>query len=86
MTHSSPNLASQFPNGMQSSAPNPRCCCGRDYCAYLEYNDAALRSLEKDLQTAAEAGQVGASAQLCLTGTVSVNPLYYFHRALLAFL
>ncbi|KAI4178118.1 MAG: hypothetical protein L6R41_008533, partial [Letrouitia leprolyta] len=57
MTHSWPDLASQFPDGMQSSAPAPRCCCGRDSCAYLEHNDAALRSLERDLQRAAEAGQ-----------------------------
>lgn len=59
MTHSSPDLASQFTDGM-----HPRCCCGRDYCTYLEYNDAALTNLEKDLRRAAEAGQVGEWLQL----------------------
>ncbi|KAL9606987.1 MAG: hypothetical protein Q9167_008057 [Letrouitia subvulpina] len=40
-----------------SSEPTPRCCCGRNQCAYLEHNDIALRGLEKDLLRAAQAGQ-----------------------------
>ena len=59
MTHSPPDSAPQFPRGMYDSDRIPRCCCGRNHCAYLEYNDAALRSLEDDLRRAAEAGQVG---------------------------
>ncbi|KAL8990386.1 MAG: hypothetical protein Q9169_008133, partial [Polycauliona sp. 2 TL-2023] len=57
MTHPPPNLASQSPGGMYTSDVTPRCCCGRNHCAYLEYNDAALRGLEDDLRRAAEAGQ-----------------------------
>ncbi|KAL8885881.1 MAG: hypothetical protein Q9215_006333 [Flavoplaca cf. flavocitrina] len=57
MTHSPPDSATQFPRGMYDSDRIPRCCCGRNHCAYLEYNDAALRSLEDDLRRAAEAGQ-----------------------------
>lgn len=58
MTHPPPDSATQFPLGMYDSDRIPRCCCGRNHCAYLEYNDAALRSLEVDLRRAAEAGQV----------------------------
>lgn len=58
MTHSPPYVAAQFPDGMHLSAFTPRCCCGRDRCAYLDFNDAALKGLEKDLRRAAEAGQV----------------------------
>ncbi|KAL8948408.1 MAG: hypothetical protein Q9222_005410 [Ikaeria aurantiellina] len=58
MTHSSPDRAMQSPDGMlTSSFTPPRCCCGRDYCAYWKYNDAALRGLEDDLRRAAQAGQ-----------------------------
>lgn len=57
MTQPQPDSAPQFPGGMHISGP-PRCCCGRNHCAYLEYNDAALRGLEDDLRRAAEAGQV----------------------------
>ena len=65
MKLSQPDAASQFPGGMNQSddltlSLTPRCCCGRDHCAYLDYNDAALRDLEDDLRRAAEAGQVGA--------------------------
>ena len=34
------------------------CCCGRELCAYLEHNNAAMEGLEKDLQSAAQIGQV----------------------------
>ncbi|CAL8580109.1 hypothetical protein XPA_005842 [Xanthoria parietina] len=59
MTPPPPDLASQFPGGMYNNTRDlpPRCCCGRNQCAYLEYNDAALRGLEDDLRRAAEAGQ-----------------------------
>ncbi|KAL8671487.1 MAG: hypothetical protein Q9168_004001 [Polycauliona sp. 1 TL-2023] len=57
MTHLHPDLAPQSPGGMLTSDFTPRCCCGRNHCAYLEYNDAALRALEDDLRRAAEAGQ-----------------------------
>lgn len=35
-----------------------RCCCGRQSCAYLEHNTAALEGLERDVRTAAQLGQV----------------------------
>lgn len=57
MTHPLPDRASQFPRGMLSEV-NPRCCCGRDHCVYLDYNNAALSGLDDDLRRAAEAGQV----------------------------
>ncbi|KAI4255242.1 MAG: hypothetical protein L6R42_006829 [Xanthoria sp. 1 TBL-2021] len=57
MTQPQPDSAPQFPGGMRTSDLTPHCCCGRNHCAYLEYNDAALRGLEDDLRRAAEAGQ-----------------------------
>ena len=35
-----------------------KCCCGRNDCAYLEHNQVALESLERDLEKAAKLGQV----------------------------
>lgn len=52
-------LSSQSPRGMQMERA-PRCCCGRSECVYLEHNAAALEGLERDLQSAAQIGQVGA--------------------------
>ncbi|GLA66982.1 hypothetical protein AtubIFM54640_009574 [Aspergillus tubingensis] len=40
-----------------SSSASPRCCCGRDDCAFLLHNHVALEGLEKDLATAARLGQ-----------------------------
>nr|XP_001395141.2 hypothetical protein ANI_1_72104 [Aspergillus niger CBS 513.88] len=40
-----------------SSSVPPRCCCGRDDCAFLLHNHVALEGLEKDLATAARLGQ-----------------------------
>lgn len=48
-------LQLQFPS---QSSGNLNCCCGRGECAYLEHNIMALGSLEKDLRTAAQVGQV----------------------------
>ncbi|KAA6416110.1 MAG: hypothetical protein FRX48_00829 [Lasallia pustulata] len=51
-------LSLQFPQRMSPAAsPQLGCCCGRDQCAYLEYNSVALESLEKDVRTAARIGQ-----------------------------
>ena len=35
-----------------------RCCCGRPSCAFLEHNNAALGTLERDLDMAAKMGKV----------------------------
>ncbi|KAL6714049.1 hypothetical protein ACLMJK_008543 [Lecanora helva] len=47
-------LMSQSPHSIEHLAT---CCCGREQCAYLEYNTAAIEGLEKDLQNAAKIGQ-----------------------------
>lgn len=36
----------------------PQCCCGSTDCAHLSRNSELLRSLERDVQTAAQLGQV----------------------------
>jgi hypothetical protein len=38
--------------------PYLQCCCGKLDCAYLEHNNVALSGLEKDIETAAQVGQV----------------------------
>ncbi|MCJ1391839.1 hypothetical protein MMC18_004706 [Xylographa bjoerkii] len=50
-------LLSQSPLGTRHNS-SFKCCCGNQRCAYLEHNNAALRGLEKDLQSAAQIGQV----------------------------
>lgn len=35
-----------------------RCCCGRSDCAFLRKNSSVLESVEKDVHTAAQLGQV----------------------------
>ena len=64
MTHSSASLAtsptldallSQSLHAVERSAA---CCCGQEQCAYLESNNAAMQGLEKNLQSAAQVGQV----------------------------
>src|SRR5439155_21785495 len=35
-----------------------RCCCGQDDCVFLRHNDAQLHGLERNVQTAAQMGQV----------------------------
>ena len=49
-------LLSQSSQGMERPTI---CCCGRQECAYLEHNNAAVEGLERDLQSAAQIGQVG---------------------------
>ena len=67
MSHSTPlsptatelqTLLLQASGGMHDAHAISACCCGQDQCAYLERNDAVLNSLEHDLQSAAEIGQV----------------------------
>ncbi|KAI9706054.1 MAG: hypothetical protein M1836_005460 [Candelina mexicana] len=41
----------------RSTSPHLECCCGRQECAFLKHNNAALEGLEKDVQTAAQLGQ-----------------------------
>lgn len=46
------------PQRLSSTVPvELKCCCGRTDCAVLEYNNAALEGLERDLDTAAKLGQ-----------------------------
>ncbi|KAL2042089.1 hypothetical protein N7G274_005277 [Stereocaulon virgatum] len=42
---------------MRTTERPATCCCGREVCAYLEHNNAAMEGLEKDLQSAAQIGQ-----------------------------
>ena len=54
----------------RSSALQPfglKCCCGRKECAVLQYNNAALEGLERDLDTAAKLGQVSRTVFLGAT-------------------
>lgn len=51
------SLLTQSTGGIRDTK-RPTCCCGRMHCAYLEHNNAALEGLEKDLQSAAQIGQV----------------------------
>lgn len=51
------SLLTQSSLGMRETE-RPTCCCGRMHCAYLDHNNAALEGLEKDLQSAAQIGQV----------------------------
>lgn len=53
------NILTATPSNGNAELPtNMRCCCGRPDCAFLEHNDASLRGLEKDLETAARLGKV----------------------------
>lgn len=54
------SLLSQPLGGMRGMERPATCCCGREQCAYLEHNEAAIEGLEKDLQNAAQIGQVSA--------------------------
>ena len=54
------SLLSQPLGGMRGMERPATCCCGREQCAYLEHNEAAIEGLEKDLQSAAQIGQVSA--------------------------
>ena len=56
MEHSSHD--EQFHDGMQFPCSEPQCCCGQARCAYLLRNKLALNGLEKDVKSAARAGQV----------------------------
>ena len=52
------SLLQQSGGGMRAIDCQATCCCGRSHCAYLEHNNVALEGLEKDLQSAAQIGQV----------------------------
>ena len=69
------SLLSQPLGGMRGMERPATCCCGREQCAYLEHNEAAIEGLEKDLQSAARIGQVSAHfgcSPIC--GTFKNNP------------
>lgn len=55
----SPRLDSLLSRSLQIMERPTSCCCGREHCAYLKYNIAAIEGLEKDLKGAAQIGQVG---------------------------
>ena len=82
------SLLSQPLGGMRGMERPATCCCGREQCAYLEHNEAAIQGLEKDLQSAAQIGQVSSHfgcSPIC--GTPKNNPrtdfLAKFKRLLL---
>ena len=60
------SLLSQSNGGMQTET-QAACCCGRSHCAYLAHNNAVLEGLEKDLQSAAQIGQVSAHPQTSIS-------------------
>ena len=62
------SLLTQSTVGMRGTE-GPTCCCGHSDCVYLKHNYAALEGLEKDLQSAAQIGQVGEEIR---------NPCLYF--------
>ena len=69
------SLLSQPLGGLCGMERLATCCCGREQCAYLEHNNAAIEGLEKDLQSAAQIGQVSAHfgcSQIC--GTFKNKP------------
>jgi hypothetical protein len=53
-----PTLDSLLSQSLRCMDRPTDCCCGRVRCAYLEHNNAALEGLERDLQNAAQIGQV----------------------------
>ena len=69
------SILSHFPGGMHGRADSQHavaCCCGQDQCAYLAQNDAVLKGLEQDLESAAKIGQV------CTTLSTSVHEVAFF--------
>jgi hypothetical protein len=65
------DLLAQSACGMRrDDHPEPRsqCCCGKPSCAFLVKNDAALDGLERDLQSAAQIGQVR-----CANASIAVS-------------
>ena len=60
------SLLTESTGGMKLTDRKTVCCCGRSQCAYLEHNNAALEGLEKDLQSAAQIGQVSPNQSNCL--------------------
>ncbi len=68
-----PTLDSLLSQSLRCMDRPTECCCGRVRCAYLEYNNAALEGLERDLQNAAQIGQV---SSFSLPTPVGFNPLF----------
>ena len=48
----------QIPDDVQPASSQIHCCCGRPDCVLLKRNCSALESVEKDVHTAAQLGQV----------------------------
>lgn len=69
------SLLSQSTAGMPSSSMP--CCCGRPNCAYLKHNDAALRGLEQELQSAAQIGQVSIHDYTLSSGEAGLDALTF---------
>lgn len=52
-------MGSSGDNSAQGAHPSAmRCCCGREDCVYLRHNCTLLKSVERDVHTAAKMGQV----------------------------
>lgn len=52
-------MGSSGDNSAQGAQPSAmRCCCGREDCVYLRHNCTLLKSVERDVHTAAKMGQV----------------------------
>ncbi|KAK1782250.1 hypothetical protein QBC45DRAFT_8557 [Copromyces sp. CBS 386.78] len=51
-------MESNGDNSAQGAQPSAmRCCCGREDCVYLRHNCTLLKSVERDVHTAAKMGQ-----------------------------
>lgn len=59
-------LIGRIPASCTVTTPNLKCCCGRSDCVYLVHNCDALDDLERELQTAAQLGQVRISHVISL--------------------
>lgn len=58
-THAAAMMDSNADNSAQGAQPSAvRCCCGREDCVYLKHNCTLLKSVERDVHTAAKMGQV----------------------------
>jgi hypothetical protein len=58
MTTNAADGIPQGPNRPMMAEHELRCCCGRQSCAFLLHNNAALGSLERDISVAATMGKV----------------------------
>lgn len=67
---STPRLATALSN-REPAAASLQCCCGRPDCLVLKKNSTVLESVEKDVHTAAQLGQVRCRASTAFQPTKS---------------